>query len=293
MTIRQPIVAGQFYPASASACRHQADECFRHARIPSDLSGTVVAGLVPHAGWICSGAVAATTLATIAAQRTPDTFILFGAVHALGPTRAAVYSTGAWETPLGQVQVHEELARRIIRAGGNLCEDNPAPHDREHSLEVQMPLIRQQFPEATVVPIMVPPDDHAPQVGQVVATALAENDIDAVCIGSTDLTHYGPGYGITPAGIGKEGLDWAKNVNDRNLLDMIGSLNADDIVSHTRRNHNACGGGAIAATVAAAKVLGATDARLLVHTTSAEVLAGHHGRRDNDAVGYASMVFLA
>jgi len=119
---------------------------------------------------------------------------------------------------------------------------------------------------------------------------LAESFPAASVVGSTDLTHYGPQYGFTPGGVGSTGLEWAKD-NDRRVLKLIESMRADQIVEETASRMNACGGGAIAATIAAASAMGATRGICLEYTTSAEIMAAKQLGRSDDAVGYASVVF--
>ena len=114
---------------------------------------------------------------------------------------------------------------------------------------------------------------------------------DVAFVGSTDLTHYGPGYGFTPSGMGLKGLVWAKDVNDRRMIKLILAMQDDKIVEEAEANQNACGAGAIAAAIAASKAYGATRATLLEHTTSFEVLRELYEEPMRDAVGYAAVAF--
>jgi AmmeMemoRadiSam system protein B len=111
----------------------------------------------------------------------------------------------------------------------------------------------------------------------------------AVFLASSDLTHYGPAYGFAPAGVGPQGLAWAKD-NDRHLLDLVAAYWVERIVPEVRSRANACGGGAIAAMLSAAREFGATTAEVLRHTNSFETLAGVAPQRASDAVGYAAVV---
>jgi AmmeMemoRadiSam system protein B len=110
-----------------------------------------------------------------------------------------------------------------------------------------------------------------------------------VFLASSDFTHYGVNYGFMPAGIGLPAMSWAKQ-NDRLLIEKILKLQEDAIVPESRAHLNACGGGAIAAMLAASKVFGATQARLLRHATSFETLASVAPQQPDNAVGYASIV---
>ncbi len=288
MTVRRPIVSGQFYPSGRGACLDQIRQCIPEDVSTGELPSALFGGIVPHAGWTFSGPTAARVFAAIAARKTPKTVVLFGADHARASRAAAVYPGGAWSSPLGDVEVDEPLAERVGASSPIVVEDALA-HGREHSIEVQIPFVQHFWPEAKILPIIVAPGKDAPEVGRVVAQALADGE--AVLLGSTDLTHYGPNYGFTPQGIGQEALDWAKNVNDKKLIDTILERKAEEIVPEAAASRSACGAGAIAATVAGCNQLGANQAVLLEHTTSYEVARRFMDESATMAVGYAGIVF--
>jgi hypothetical protein len=146
MMVREPAVAGRFYPASAASCRREM-ELLRPSSLPTDLPDRPVAGVVPHAGWTFSGGTAVRVLESIRARRTPKTFLVFGACH-YPVRRNALFASGGWNTPLGLVEVDERLAREVRARAGDLVEDNPLAHEDEHSIEVQLPMIRHLFLEA-------------------------------------------------------------------------------------------------------------------------------------------------
>lgn len=283
---REPVVAGMFYPASPTQARAEVARMIEAAR-PAVPQGRFIAGLVPHAGWAYSGPTAALTFAALAGSGAPRTLVIFGAVHTWGVDRPALYARGAWATPLGPLPVDQTLAAAIVReAGGGVVESERA-HSQEHSIEVQLPFVKYLWPEAAIVPLMVPPLRQAPQVGEAVARAVQGQEGPVYLLGSSDLTHYGPRYGFAPRGVGPAALAWAKE-NDRRLLDDAVHLRAEEIVARAAADHSACGSGAIAATVAAARALGATEGHILEHTTSYEVQP--LGAPD-DFVGYAAVVF--
>ena len=290
MRIREPIVAGQFYAADAKGCREDLVRLVGQAPSAVDGNEPLLGGLVPHAGWVCSGAVAAGVFKTLAASRTPTTIVLIGSVHRHHGKQAAVFGSGRWETPVGPVEIDERLAERVC-GHTSLIVDDPYAHEGEHSIEVQVPFIVNLFPDAKVLPIMVPPSRTAAEVGEAIGRTIKLYNYDALVIGTTDLTHYGPNYGFAPHGVGAAGNAWAKNTNDRRFIDLILELQGADLVPEAAEHRNACGSGAAAATVGAVTALGASRATLLEHTTSAEVL-GDAGRRDMaDSVGYAGIVF--
>jgi hypothetical protein len=292
MAIRRAVVAGQFYGAGKERCQREVEACLAEGKYSGPLPADIVAGIVPHAGWVFSGSLAAMVFAAVKkASEKVDTFVIFGAVHNwYGSDAAAVYDAGAWQTPLGEAQVDDELAGAIIAASG-AAQANCQAHAREHSIEVQVPFVQYLFPEAKIVPIMVMPGEMAAQVGTDVAGVIKGCGKKVVCIGSTDLTHYGPRYGFDPKGVGVKAVKWAKEVNDAQFVEMALKMEAPKMVEVADEKMNACGAGAAAAAVAAAKAMGKTKGILLAHTNSSEVMEAKFGEESQESVGYAAMVF--
>ncbi len=283
---REPVVAGMFYPANPERCRAEVARLLQAAQAGLPADG-FVAGLVPHAGWAYSGGVAARTLAALAQGGAPDTMVILGAVHSWGVRRPAVYPSGSWTTPLGALPIDEALVTEIVQQSGGAIIANERAHSEEHSIEVQLPFVKYLFPEVRIVPLMVPPVEDAVSVGEAVARAIRSQPGKTYVLGSSDLTHYGPRYGFAPRGTGPVALAWAKE-SDRRLLDVIVGMRAEDIVDQAQSERSACGGGAIAAIVAAARELGAKRGVVLEQTTSYDV---QPEGRPSDFVGYAAVVF--
>jgi hypothetical protein len=259
----------------------------------SILPTRVIGGIAPHAGWAFSGQVCGTVFAAIrarAGQGEPGTFVLFGASHRRLRRSAILFAEGAWETPLGLAHVDDRLAERVL-GGTSLIEADPYPHQDEHSIEVQVPFVQHLFPQAKILPILVEPTHRAVEVGEAVARTVQTSGAAVVYVGSTDLTHYGPNYGFLPEGIGRQGLAWAKDVNDRRLIELMRLMKAEDIVREVSEHRNACGSGAIAATLGACRFAGAQQGVLLAHVSSQEVARAVLNQAGDDAVGYAGMVF--
>lgn len=274
--------AANFYSKASEAWIEKVLKGFE----PPKLEAPPVAGLVPHAGWEFSGAVAAKVFRTIQSHREPNTVILFGTVHRSIPDNA-VYSRGSWLTPFGEVLIDEGLADRILAQTGGLLSRDESAHRHEHSIEVQMPFLKHFFPQAKALPISVLPDERAPDVGRRVGEFLKQDEAGALIIGTTDLTHYGDAYWFTPAGHGPPALDWMKR-NDARIIELAAGLEAEKIVAEAARNQNACGAGAMAATVAAAKALGCAAGRTIEYTTSYDVMPEREFRM---GVGYVGMIF--
>ncbi len=291
MQARKPTVAGQFYPGQHDSCASAIHECLEAVNLSEPLPETIEAGIVPHAGWTFSGTLAALVFYAIKQQHEKvNTFVIFGAAHGYFGASPAVSDKGLWTTPLGEIVIDEELADAILSTGQAVSD--PSAHLCEHSIEVQVPFIQDLFAGAKIVPVLVPPTEQAVALGTHVGEIIGQQEgKKIVCIGSTDLTHYGPRYGFAPMGTGKNALAWAKKVNDKKFIDLTLKLKPEELLASAVKNGNACGPGAAAATVAAAKKLGCKRGLLLGHTTSNEIMLQKMGTTSADAVGYVGIVF--
>lgn len=285
---RRNAVAGRFYPSSRAECERQLAECVRFDASAVKLEEPAAGGIVPHAGWVFSGPTAGKVFAAIRECGKPETFVLFGATHRFGMGRPSIMIEGTWETPIGDVEVDHRIANEILRGAGDELENNPRAHEGEHSIEVQVPFIRYLFPEARIVPVSAPPGEDSIKVGSLVGEVMKREGGAVVAVGSTDLTHYGAEYGFAPKGTGDKALKWVREENDRRMVDLITGLKVDDVLDEERKNRNACGAGAVAATLAAVLAAGRKRGVLLEYTTSHDVMPE---RGATMFVGYAGVVF--
>jgi MEMO1 family protein len=291
---RPPVVAGMFYPADPDRCAAAAGQLLNAADVSRAIDRVWRGGIVPHAGWICSGAVAGEALRAIyesRGRRMPDVVVVFGAVHTPAPlATAALDSHERWAVPGSVSDVRRELSAKLSADAPRMFVTDDRFHEREHAVEVELPLIQRLWPGVTVLPVEVPLIDDAVAIGVATAKALESQGLsDAVYLASSDLTHYGPNYGFAPAGVGVAGLAWALD-NDRKLLDAVTAMAAERIVPEVRARLNACGGGAIAAMLAACRERGIVEGRVLRHTNSHQTLATVAPQRPDNAVGYAAVV---
>ncbi len=287
--LREPYRAGMFYDAAPEACRRHVERLLAAAELPDDLPDRPVGGIVPHAGWSYSGTLAAKTFKALLARGGIATVVLLGADHTGNVRKGEVFDQGAWRSPLGDAEIDEPLARAVIDAG-DACRANPDAHAGEHSLEVQVPIVQVLAPEARILPVAVPPIPAAVGVGQAVADAVGDRAGEVVLVGSTDLSHHG-GHFPAPGGRGEVGERWTR-ANDRRMIDLMTAMDAEAVIGEAADRHNACGAGAIAATLAACRALGATAGTLLEYTNSYTII---HEKApyelDDTTVGYASVVF--
>ena len=288
--VRKPAVAGQFYGGTQAECLEEIAECLPKDEIRADLPDPIVAGIVPHAGWIFSGNLAAAVFSAIRqVNGEVDTFVIFGAAHRYFSGPAVIYDRGAWQTPLGQARIDEEVAQWLTEAGALA---NSEAHTSEHSIEVQIPFVQHLFPQAQIVPVIVPIAEFDYQFGKRVGEKIAgQTDKKVVCIASTDLTHYGPRYGFYPEGTGPEAIRWAREVNDMEFINLAIRMEDETLLRTSLEKENACGPAAVATTIAAAKAMGSVRGVLLGHTTSSEILKEKFGRETDESVGYAAIVY--
>jgi AmmeMemoRadiSam system protein B len=196
-------------------------------------------------------------------------------------------NSGAFGTPLGPVVVHEKLATALCEAYD--CQtESPGNATPDNTIELQMPFIRAIWPEARVVALAVAPDERAEEIGRAASRLAREENVSALAIGSTDLTHYGANYGFVPQGTGPEAHQWSKQQNDRPFIDRLLAMDGPGAIQHALANHSACCPGAAAAALSFAKDRGAEQGKLIEHATSHEV-------EDRGSppmwVGYASIVY--
>lgn len=283
-SVRPAVFAGRFYPSGRDECLRALNAMIR----PVEVGGTPLGCIVPHAGWVYSGATAALAINALTTAN-PETVVIFGAVHSPQRAAACVFDSGRWETPLGGLELDNELARRLV-AHPMLAADAGA-HRSEHSIEVQLPIIRRLLGDVRIVPIRVSVGPNAAEIGRICAREVAEIGRRAVFIGSTDLTHYGPAYGLESHGRGEAGIRWAKEVNDRRFVERIVALDAAGVIDEAIANGNACGAGAVAATIAASREAGADQYVELEHITSADRESEFRSSSGN-SVGYESGVFI-
>jgi AmmeMemoRadiSam system protein B len=254
---------------------------------------------VPHAGWICSAAIAGEAIGSLAKARPDvDVVVVFGAIHTPVPVDVAVLdSHRRWSVPggsLGVTEVRDALAGgsggSAVGGGERLFTVDNRFHENEHAVEVELPLVQQAWPNAAILPVEVPVVDDAPDIGRQTARRLASSGLKPVFLASSDLTHYGPNYRFAPAGVGPQGLQWAAE-NDRRLLQVVATMRPESVVPEVRAHANACGAGAIAAMMAACQEFGgATASVVLRHANSCQTLAKVAPQPPTNAVGYAAVL---
>ncbi|NLB00099.1 MAG: AmmeMemoRadiSam system protein B [Methanomicrobiales archaeon] len=262
MDMRPCSVAGMFYPAEP---RHleQLLEAFFRKKDPGIRSLGIVS---PHAGYIYSGETGACAFSTIP----PDfdgTFLVIGPSHR-GYTTCA--SAVPWATPLGIVDVDTEFIDALD------IDIDEAAHQDEHSIEVQMPLIKYRFPRARVVPILMGDQSYraAESLAERLLQTIEETKRDVRIVASSDFSHYIP--------------DETARQQDLYAIDALKTLDIPEFYRRLQERHaTICGYGPIAAMCLVCRALGAERAELLRYTTSGDVTEDY-----NQVVGYAAIAVV-
>ncbi|MEM2759832.1 MAG: MEMO1 family protein [Nitrososphaerales archaeon] len=276
MRVRKPAVAGSFYPASKDELLRMIESCFLHPygpqkKSPSGIDRKIIGMVCPHAGYMYSGPVAAHSYYA-ASSLNIDLVIMVGPNHYGIGSGVAVMREGSWETPLGSVDVDNKVAESIAKISGIIDFDDAA-HSEDHCLEVQLPMLQYIYRQFKIVPIIMWMQDKDTAEG--VARAIAEigKGGNVLLIASSDFTHYEPNE--------------EAHRKDMELIKTILELDVNKYYSVLRRLEvSACGYGAVAVVMIAAKMLGAKNGELLKYATSGDIT----GSKDS-VVGYGSILF--
>lgn len=287
---REAQKAGSWYPANPSELNSLIQTFLEYSSSKIDSNEInkrpCLAAIAPHAGLAFSGECATRAYYALSQKHpTAKTLIIFGAVHSYCPSSAGVWTNGEWETPLGNLEIDSELAKKVIAL--DYATEDFASHMPDNAIELHTPLIKYFFPDIKILPISTPPSENSTKLGKDIAQLTENSEMDYIVIGSSDLTHYGAAYGFSPAGTGINGVEWARN-NDNKLIKLIENMEAEKIIPEAMSNQSACGSGAIAATISFAQKRGIRSGLTLEHILSYDIMPSDPPEL---SVGYASIVF--
>jgi AmmeMemoRadiSam system protein B len=261
---RKAAVAGTFYPGTAGELRRQLGGLID----PAADKVAAKAVVSPHAGYVYSGPVAGAVFSSVAI---PDRLVILAPSHRPIRPIFALMNEGAWETPLGAVPVDGDLAE-AVRKAGHFAVVDAAAHEKEHSLEVQLPFLQYLNPRIAIVPVAVSylaTYEHLEDLGRAVAAGIREIARDVLVVASTDMSHYLSRREAEARDI--LAIRRIVALDPRGLFDVV---RAEDI--------SMCGFQPTAAALIAAKELGAEKAELVMYATS-----GDRTGDDREVVGYA------
>jgi hypothetical protein len=267
--IRRPAVAGSWYPGTAAELSKEIDDFLSRA-LPVDLPRDPIAVIAPHAGYAYSGPTAAWSYLQLKG-RSYQTVIVMAPSHQEWFDGVSVWDRGAYQTPLGLIPVDVELAKRIEQADPDV-HFTLKGHGSEHALEIELPFLQRTVPNLKIVPIVMA--DRSLSTCQKLAKAIkdAVGKQKVLMVASSDLYH---------------GYDYDDCVeSDNQTLAQVEALDAEGLCKGLETGkYMACGGGPITVAVMAAKLMGATGARILKQTNSNDVM----GEKGGYVVGYGAV----
>lgn len=264
-TIRHPNVAGHFYTAVPARLRSEVEGYLAQPAAPSAKAYGV---LVPHAGYMYSGAVCGRALASV---EIPATVLILHTKHQVGGGTFCLAGFREWETPLGKVPVDGQLADALAKLDD--VDVSNLPHFSEHAAEVVLPFLQVLRPDVKVCVISV---SHAPlETIQTVAQGIAKSILahdgdDILIIASSDMNHYED----QPTTLAKDQL----------ALDKLAAYDTQGMIEVCyARDISMCGLHATALMLETCRQLGASRVEMLEHITSGDISGSTH-----QVVGYAS-----
>ena len=265
--IREPAVAGQFYPSSPEELKKMIGSMVDE-KLPKE---DVIGYYAPHAGYVYSGPVVGAVVSRVSIK---ETFVIMGPSHTGVGAPFSILTEGTWRTPLGDVEIDTELAKAILAGSSHLKEDRLA-HLQEHSIEVQLPFIQYFRPDIKFVPIMLSHTNDAVyrNIGLAIAKAIKDTGKGVVIVASGDMNHY-ESQKIT-------------HTKDRQAIESILRLEPRELLQRVHDfKISMCGYGTAACLIYAAKEFAPVKTELVRYQTSGDIT------REFDAVvGYAGIIF--
>ncbi len=270
--VREPAVAGAFYPGTEEALRAAVTGLLEKAD-PPVIEGKILGLISPHAGYMYSGAVAADAYKLIAGE-TFDAVVVVAPSHHVFFPGSSIYRQGPYRTPLGLIEVHKDLAEAIESAETSI-QFKPEAHQREHSLEVQLPFLQIALSDLKIVPIVMAEQSYENCERLAGAIAGAVEGKNVLLVASSDLSHF-------------HSYDEAVAL-DQVVIDHVVNYECEDLARDLgTRKCEACGGGPIITVMLAARQLGATRAVKLAYANSGDVTGDK-----SSVVGYLSAAIVS
>lgn len=267
--VRDPAVAGLFYPELKSVLEKDVDEYLLRAKV-ARIEGTIRGLICPHAGFVYSGLTAAAAFRLLK-ERTYDVVIIVGPSHREYFEGVSVFPGTSYRTPLGDVPVHDEL-REALRKADPCITVSEQGHLMEHSVEVELPFLQRALGKVPFVPLVMGDQRRETCLALAGALTRACRGRNVLLVASSDLSHYHP-Y--------PEAVDLDKrvvaDVEEFRPEELLRKLEGEEV--------EACGGGPMVAVMLAARDLGAARAKALLYCNSGDVT----GEKDA-VVGYLSAV---
>jgi hypothetical protein len=267
--IRNPAVAGQFFSGSKESLTKEVESMISGS---PEKKENAIGVISPHAGYTYSGKVAGLTLSSI---KSKPVYVIMGPNHTGLGSPFSLSTSDSWATPLGNVTLNKTLAEKILKNCPEITKDEFA-HIHEHSIEVQLPILQILQESFTIVPIVVSQGSvgQYKKIGQAIAKSVKELKLekDVTIIASSDMTHYEPQN--------------SAEEKDSRAIDAILKLDEEALIENIEKfDITMCGYAPAAIMIAAAKSLGAKNAKLIKYQTSADASGDY-----SSVVGYAGII---
>lgn len=252
METRYPAVAGMFYQGDAWQLKKQVEELFSGVK-PADN----VCVVSPHAGYEYSGKTAARAIGSL---KPAKRFIILGPNHTGMGAEFSIMTKGKWRTPLGDCDIDSALSKQLMEC--ELLEDDFYAHEREHSIEVQLPLLQNRFPHSKFVPVTIMGTRYSDELLKEceelakVIVKIMKND-DVRLIASSDFSHFIPAEDAKKKD--EMAIEKMRNLDPEGFFEILDKTNA-----------SVCGYAPITVLLFVAKGLGLRDSRVMGYTTSGE-----------------------
>ncbi len=269
-SVRQPAVAGRFYPGSESELRSMVEGMLAAVDAEPEPAFGAIA---PHAGLIYSGECAAHVFKRVVI---PRVVVILAPNHtgkASHPGGAAAWNSGAFDTPLGQLKVADEFLSQLESATKLVAHD-PAAHAYEHAVEVELPFLASLAPETEIAPLVLAWDDwdRCRELAVALSATVSEWPHEVLLLASSDMTHFESAQ--------------AAAAKDRGALEAIERFDAEGLLSYCQDRHvSMCGRAPAAVVLEATRSLGASLAEVVDYRHSGQVTGD-----DRDVVAYAGVV---
>jgi AmmeMemoRadiSam system protein B len=263
--IRKSIIAGSWYPGRPQALQEQIRGFL--SKVPmASVSGRLVALIVPHAGYIYSGGVAAYAYQLLS-ERPFRQVVIIAPSHRYPFKGASIDSKDGYETPLGIIPVDKKLGQEIA-AENPLFHYVPNGHVQEHALEIQLPFMQEVLKNFSLVAVIQGSQDRATCLAMAQALAKVLKDREILLVASTDLSHF-------------HSYNQARSL-DQKVLDRVAAYDENGLLSDLEEDRvEACGGGPMVTVMKTARLLGADETRVLRYANSGDVTGDH-----SSVVGY-------
>jgi AmmeMemoRadiSam system protein B len=267
--VREPAVSGMFYPDNAVVLRKEINGYIEAAVVPV-LAGDIISIISPHAGYVYSGPVAAYAYKALVGRKY-DTVIIIAPSHKAYFDGVALWDRGGFKTPLGAINVDEEIARAMVDLDG-VIQPNREAHRQEHALEVQLPFLQVVLDKFSIIPLIMGTQtaDMCNELAQSIYESIHRSKKKFLIVCSTDLSHY---------------YSYEKAVKlDKGIVEQIGGFDISGVIDIIEQGKaEACGAGPLIATMLLSEKLGADHSKVLKYANSGDV-SGDRSR----VVGYVS-----